>query len=64
MSDWHERLSPPQYRMRVEKNVFVTMRDGVRLCVDVYRPDAEGRFPALLGMSPYSKDVQKLPVHE
>jgi predicted acyl esterase len=40
------------------------MRDGVRLCVDIYRPDAEGRFPALLGTSPYSKDVQKLPVYE
>jgi uncharacterized protein len=64
MSDWHARLSPPQYRMKVEKNVRVTMRDGVRLCVDIYRPDAAGPFPALLGTSPYSKEVQKLPVYE
>jgi predicted acyl esterase len=64
MTDWHDRLSQPKYRMKVEKNAWVTMRDGVRLCVDIYRPDADGKFPALLGMSPYSKDVQKLPVHE
>ena len=62
--DWHQRLSPPQYRTRVEKNVWITMRDGVRLCADIYRPDAEGRFPALLSVSPYSKDAQKLPIHE
>ena len=64
MTDWHTRLSPPRYRTRVERNVRVTMRDGVRLCADIYRPDAPGRFPALLSASPYSKDVQKLPVHE
>ena len=40
MTDWHARLSPPQHRMKVEKNVRVTMRDGVRLSVDIYRPDA------------------------
>ena len=61
---WHARVSQPRYRTRVEKNVRVAMRDGVRLCVDIYRPEAGGRFPALLGASPYSKDVQKLPVPE
>jgi len=46
--------------MKNEKNVYAKMRDGVRLAVDVYRPDAPGRFPGLLAMSPYSKDVQAL----
>ena len=64
MTDWHARLSPPRYRTRVERDVRITMRDGVRLCADIYRPDAPGSFPALLSASPYSKDVQKLPVHE
>src|SRR3990172_5198157 len=62
--DWHELVSQPQYRLRLEKDVFVAMRDGVRVAVDVYRPDANGRFPALVGMSPYSKDLQRLPVSE
>ena len=49
------------YKMKVEKNVYVPMRDGVRLAVDIYRPDAPGKFPALLGMSPYGKAIQTLP---
>jgi predicted acyl esterase len=49
------------YKMEVEKNIMVPARDGVRLAVDVYRPDAPGKFPALLGMSPYGKAIQTLP---
>ncbi|MGH7906912.1 MAG: CocE/NonD family hydrolase, partial [Candidatus Binataceae bacterium] len=37
------------------------MRDGVRLMADVYRPDAPGRFPALLSRLPYNKDLRKRP---
>jgi predicted acyl esterase len=51
----------PTYNMRTEKNVMVPARDGVRLAVDIYRPDAPGKFPALLGMSPYGKAIQTLP---
>jgi predicted acyl esterase len=36
------------------------MRDGVRLAADVYRPDADGRYPALLAYSPYGKTKQGL----
>jgi putative CocE/NonD family hydrolase len=52
--------SQPIYKMKVEKNVYVKMRDGIRIACDIYRPNAEGRFPALLGMSPYGKDIQAL----
>lgn len=48
--------------MAVRKDVRIRMRDGVHVCVDIYYPEAEGRFPALLGMSCYGKDIQKLPV--
>lgn len=41
------------YRVRVEKNVRIPMRDGVTLACEVRRPDAEGRFPALLQVSYY-----------
>lgn len=50
--------SQPVYKMVVDRDVYVTARDGVRLAVDVYRPDAPGKFPALLAISPYGKDVQ------
>lgn len=59
--DWHELVSQPQYQMRIEEDIFVPMRDGECLCCDIYRPDAEGKFPALLSYTSYGKDLQKLP---
>jgi uncharacterized protein len=45
------------------RDVMIAMRDGVRLAADVYRPaaagvPADGRFPALLMRTPYSKSVR------
>jgi len=54
--------SQPVFGIKTEKNIFVTMSDGVRIALDVYRPDAAGKFPALLGMSAYGKDLQVLPL--
>ena len=34
-----------------ERNVPVTMRDGIHLSVDVYRPSAAGRYPVLFASS-------------
>jgi len=48
--------------MKVDKNVYAPMRDGVRLAVDVYRPDASGKFPALLAISTYGKETQLMPI--
>ena len=48
----------PKYKMIVEKDVMVTARDGVKLAVDVYRPDAPGAFPGLFTISVYGKDTQ------
>jgi len=42
--------------MIVERDVGVIARDGVRLSVDVYRPAAPGRYPAILEHIPYRKD--------
>src|SRR5215831_3720718 len=40
----------------VQKNVAVTMRDGVTLRADVMLPAAEGTFPVLVYRTPYSKN--------
>jgi len=40
------------------KGYYGPMRDGVRLAVDVYRPDAKGRFPALLAFAYHNKFLQ------
>ncbi|MFN0181255.1 MAG: CocE/NonD family hydrolase [Gemmatimonadales bacterium] len=42
--------------VRVDKDVEARMRDGVVLRADIYRPDAGGRYPALLQRTPYSKN--------
>src|SRR5689334_21181746 len=42
--------------VRVDKNVKVQMRDGVTLATDIYYPDGEGQFPALLSRTPYNKE--------
>jgi putative CocE/NonD family hydrolase len=39
-----------------DRNVPVTMRDGVKLRADVYRPKADGKFPVLLQRTPYDKN--------
>ncbi len=48
-----------QYEKMVqERDVMVPMRDGVQLCVDIYRPDSSEQFPALLAFAIYNKDFQ------
>ena len=36
----------------------VPMRDGRHLCADIYRPDIDGKFPALLAIAPHNKEYQ------
>ena len=49
--------------MKVEKPITVRMRDGVRISLCVYRPDAEGRFPALFAASPYQYEMDDVPAY-
>ncbi len=58
--DWHDRLSQPEHGLIEERDRMVTMRDGIRVAIDIFRPDSPGRFPALLACSPYGKDIQKV----
>ena len=61
--DWHKLTSQDEYEVVLEEDVWVSMRDDVRLCVDIYRPDAQKKFPALLSWSWYGKDSEKLPTN-
>jgi uncharacterized protein len=51
-----ENLSQPRYGLLVEKDVDVPMRDGARLNADLFRPDGDGKFPALINSGIYQKD--------
>jgi putative CocE/NonD family hydrolase len=48
---------PPKTRFVLEKNVSVSMRDGVVLRADVMRPAEAGKFPVLVYRTPYGKDA-------
>jgi hypothetical protein len=47
-----------------DRDVMVPMRDGIRLCVDVYRPPEQGKFPALLAIAGHNKELQNPEVAE
>lgn len=44
-----------RYAVTVEHGVKATMRDGIVLRADIYRPNEQGRFPVLLERTPYNK---------
>ena len=51
----NQKLSQPVYQVKSQFNVSVPMRDGIILSADIYRPDAEGKFPVLLTRTYYGK---------
>jgi uncharacterized protein len=44
-----------------QKDVFVTVRDGIKIATRIYRPDGAGPFPTLFACSPYRYDNNDLP---
>ena len=48
------RLSQPQYKVRMDHNVKIKMRDGVELSTDLYFPDAPGKYPVVFTRTPYN----------
>jgi putative CocE/NonD family hydrolase len=46
----------PRYKVRIDRHIQVPMRDGTKLSADLIRPDADGRFPAIIEYIPYRKD--------
>jgi len=51
-------VSPAKYEVVEAREQKAPMRDGVELTVDIFRPKAEGRFPAILQITPYNKNGQ------
>ena len=60
LTGWLWAAPQPEFDSHHLSTVMVTMRDGVRLATDVYRParggrPVEARFPVLLYRTPYNK---------
>jgi predicted acyl esterase len=59
-----DKGSQPVYKMKVEGiDVMVPVRDGKKIAVDIYRPDAPGKFPALFSFSVHNKFLQSQEVY-
>ena len=50
--------SPEHESIAIERDVAVNVRDGATLLLDVYRPNAPGRFPVLFAFASHSKEIQ------
>lgn len=48
-------VTSPYYEIAIDRAVRIPMRDGTCLVADVYRPAAEGRFPAVVERTPYNR---------
>ena len=53
----HQPRSEVRDGMRIDWDVPITMDDGLVLRADVFRPIAEGRYPAILSYGPYAKGL-------
>ena len=45
-------LSRRQCGVKVQRNVAIHTRDGFDIDVDLFLPDSNGKFPALVSLSP------------
>ena len=59
-----QTASQPQYEIAVDHDVMITMRDGVKLACDIYRPAQngkalEGKFSVILERTPYGKKTSE-----
>ncbi len=50
-------LSQPKFKVKTDKGIKMLTRDGVTLVSDVVRPDAPGKFPAILSRTPYGRSA-------
>jgi uncharacterized protein len=54
----NKQTSKREYEITADRDIFVPTREGIKICVDVFRPEGKGKFPALVAMSPFNKDIQ------
>ena len=57
---------PKDYKMIVEKDVWIPLRDGTKVCADIFRPEnksesASEKFPVIMSLGPYQKDKLWVP---
>ncbi len=56
------RTSERRHTVRVQRGVTIPAADGTELCADIFRPEGDGRFPALFAFHPYDQTPQTAPI--
>ena len=56
------KTSERKYRVREARDCAIPTADGTKLNSYIYRPDAEGKFPVILGVCAYSLEDQIAPI--
>lgn len=51
----HRAHAQTLYRVAIQQDVTVKMRDGISLVADVFRPVSDEKFPVLLQRTPYNR---------
>ena len=53
-------ISAAKYEVKVDSNVMLPMRDGVKLATDIYLPVGVEKAPLILVRTPYKKEMSEL----
>ena len=56
------KASERKYGVLADRDVKITLSDGVKLSCDIWRPDGKGKFPAVLGFHCYHSAGQTGPI--
>jgi len=57
LKEYRAKYGPQEtYDLIVETNVDIPMRDGTTLKANIFRPNADGKFPVIMSMTAYMKD--------
>ena len=56
----YRNVTEPSFRIARTNDVSIEVRDGTKLLGDVYRPDADSKFPVLISFSGYPRQIQGL----
>ncbi len=51
-------LSQPEHQVIRDHDVKIPLRDGAVLVADVFRPDGAGKFPVIMSLGAYQKDLE------
>ena len=56
------KTSERKYNVVVERDVRIVMSDGTEISADIFRPQTDEKFPAILGIHPYPQQPQTAPI--